>query len=62
MKAALFLGKGRIETAVLDDIEPRGFEVKVRNKAAVGVCGTDIHIYPRGERLGGCEAPGSARP
>ncbi|MGI6148551.1 MAG: zinc-dependent alcohol dehydrogenase family protein [Firmicutes bacterium] len=44
MKAALFLGKGRIETAVLDDIEPRGFEVKVRNKAA-GICGTDIHIY-----------------
>ncbi len=44
MKAALFMGPGKIQIKELDDREPQEHEVKIRNKAA-GVCGTDVHIF-----------------
>ena len=44
MKAAVFMGRGVIETTTLDDLEVQDHEIKVRNME-VGVCGTDIHIF-----------------
>lgn len=44
MKAALFMGPGRIQAAVMDEGDVHDHDIKVRN-LAVGVCGTDIHIF-----------------
>jgi L-iditol 2-dehydrogenase len=44
LKAALFMGPGKIQLAQLEDLEPQAHEVKIRNMA-VGVCGTDVHIF-----------------
>jgi len=44
MKAAVFLGTGRIEVQELALAALGPTDVRVRNRA-VGVCGTDIHIF-----------------
>lgn len=44
MKAAVYLGKERIETQELNMPELREGEVLIKVMAS-GICGTDVHIF-----------------
>lgn len=44
MKAAVFLGKGTIETRELDIPALREGEILIKVMAC-GICGTDVHIF-----------------
>ncbi len=44
MKAALFYGPRDIRVEAVEDVALGDYDVRVRNKA-VGICGTDIHIF-----------------
>lgn len=53
MKAAIFLGKGKIETRELEIPKLRDGEILIKVMAC-GICGTDVHIYH--------DAPGATKP
>ena len=44
MKAAVFLGKEKIETRELDIPKLRDGEILIKVMAS-GICGTDVHIF-----------------
>ena len=60
MKAVLFTGVGQVEIGEVPDPTPAAGEVVIE-VAAVGLCGTDLHILSGEHRnRGGPQIPGHA--